>query len=134
MRVLLVSVFLLLATAALAQEPEKPKLVMPTVFFLTASAVDWATASPACQIGCQTRTGLLPFVSDARVSVPIGLGLDAGVLWLTTKVITPRWPKVAEGLLYVLTIVHAVSAAEHLIDQRDWNRRSASVAVTFSVP
>ena len=110
-------------TAAQAQEPDDA-LVMPTAFYVTASAVDWATAAPACQIGCKSRMGLLPYVESAPVAVPVGLLLDVGVLLLTHKVLAPRWPKLAAGILYALTIVRSVNAADHLIVQRDWNRRT----------
>jgi hypothetical protein len=115
----LLALLLLLPVKATAQD-----LTMPTTFYLTASAVDWATAAPACQIGCKSRTGLLPYVDSARVAVPLGVALDVGVLYLTHKWIAPRWPKLAEGILYALTVVRAVNAADHLIVQRDWNRRT----------
>lgn len=107
---------------------------MPTTFYLVASAVDWSTAAPACQVGCRSRTGLLPGVDDARISVPIGVALDVGVLWITHKFIAKRHPKFAEGLLYALSIVRAVNATDHLIVQRDHNRRSKTMAVTVTVP
>ena len=122
-RYLFVGLLLLVASPTYAQTQDDA-LVMPTAFYLTASAVDWATAAPACQIGCKSRTGLLPYVEDARVSVPIGLLLDVGVILLAHKVLAPKWPKLAAGILYALTIVRSVNAADHLIVQRDWNRRS----------
>lgn len=107
-------------------------LRLPTTFYVTGAAVDWATSAPACQIGCRSRTGLLPGVSDARVAVPIGVALDVGVLLLTHTVIAARWPKVAEGLLYALTVVRVANAADHLILQRDYNRRTITVTVRLS--
>jgi hypothetical protein len=100
----------------------QPDTATPTWVFLGAAAVDWTTGATACQLGCRSRSGSLPNVTDPRIAVPLGLAIDGATIWLCHQVIGPRWPTVAQGLLYGLSIVRGINAHDHVAAQRRRNR------------
>jgi hypothetical protein len=98
--------------------PPERSLAIPTALYLSAIAAEWTTAAPRCAIQCNSWTRTLPGVEDATIAAPVGLSINAGVLLTVHYLIAPRWPRVADAVLFSLTAFHAASATEHAASTR----------------
>lgn len=116
----------LLTTAPPARTPapvvppdERTHLVIPNAAYLGTVVSDWTSVSAGCvQRSCKTLTPLLPDVSDPKVAIPLGVAIDAAVLWVCDTWIAPRWPHVAEGILYGLAIVRGAATSDEVVASR----------------
>ena len=113
--------------------PAKPRvdLSIPTVFYVASVSSAWAGASATCVADniCSTVTPVLPTVSDPNVALGLGLLIQGGALWAVHQWVAPRWPRVAQGVLYALSALHIGKAADHVLTSRRQSR-----AVTQTAP
>lgn len=96
--------------------PTKPKadLTLPSIAYVAAASADWATSFSACTPSCHTRDVQLPDVSRPGLAIPVGLAIDAATIWAINRFVDPRWPDVAQGLLYVFSIIRSIDATNHV--------------------
>lgn len=102
-----------------APPPAAVDLTLPTIAYVAAVSSAWASAASTC-VGrsCPTVTPTLPTVSTPTVALGWGLVIQGATLWAVHQWIGPRWPKVAQGLLYSLATMHAIKAADHVSTSR----------------
>lgn len=98
-------------------------LTLPTVIYVAAVSGAWASASGVC-VGraCSTITPVLPMVSEPKTAMPLGIAIQGAMLWATHAWVAPRWPRVAQGILYGLGLVHVIKAADHVSTSRRYSR------------
>lgn len=101
------------ATVVPVPAPEQRSLVLPTALYLSAVGAEWVAAAPACALHCNAWTRTLPTVNSAKVAVPLGLGINATVIAVVHYWVAPRWPRVADAVLFSAGAFHAASAVQH---------------------
>ena len=99
--------------------PPAVDLTLPTTAYVAAVASAWTVAGATCvEQSCPTVTPTLPTVSDGRRAFGWGVVIQGASLWVIHRWIAPRWPKVAQGVLYSLATMHAIKAADHVSTSR----------------
>ena len=118
-------------TTSTAPPADKPRvdLTIPTVFYVASVSSAWAGASATCVADdvCNTVTPVLPTVSDTNVALGLGLLIQGGTLWVVHQWVAPRWPRVAQGVLYAMSALHIGKASDHVLTSR---RQSRAVTQT----
>lgn len=107
--------------------PPRVDLTIPTVAYVAAISGAWAGASATCIADdvCDTVTPVLPTVGSVKKALGWGLLIQGGTLWAAHRWIAPRWPRVAQGVLYAVGALHIGKAADHVLTSR---RQSRAVA------
>lgn len=86
------------------------------VYGATASA-DWAVTAVCLKVPCGStpQVGLfLHGIDEPRVSVPLGLAIDAAIAWSVREYVAPEHPRIALVLLYGLSGARVVVTATHI--------------------
>jgi hypothetical protein len=95
-----------------------------TWVYLATAAADW-TATAACgstkvRCGAEHQGGLfLHNIKHEAVAVTFGLAIDAAAVYLVREFLAPEYPKVARGLLYVLSGGRVVATSLKVADLRE---------------
>ena len=117
-------------TPAPPADPPRVDLTIPTVFYIAAVSGAWAGASATCVEDdvCQTVTPVLPTVGSPMKALGWGLLIQGGMLWAAHTWIAPRWPRVAQGVLYGLAALHIASGTDHVLTSRRVSKAASGVA------
>jgi len=115
---------------AQAAPPKTIDLTIPTVAYVAAISGAWAGASATCVADdvCDTVTPVLPTVGSVKKALGWGLLIQGGTLWLAHQWIAPRWPRVAQGVLYAVGALHIGKAADHVLTSRRVSRAATPTA------
>ena len=118
--------------AAPPPAPPLPRvdLTIPTVAYVAAISGAWAGASATCVADdvCDTVTPVLPTVGSVKKALGWGLLIQGGTLWVAHRWIAPRWPRVAQGVLYAVGALHIGKAADHVLTSRRVSRAATQTA------
>jgi hypothetical protein len=99
--------------------PPALDLTLPTAAYVAAVASAWTSAASTCvEQSCTTITPTLPTVSNGPKALGWGLAIQGFTLYLVHAWVAPHWPRVAQGVLYGLAALHAISAADHVSTAR----------------
>ena len=88
-----------------------------TWVYVATAAADW-TITPVCYAqGCGVhKAGLFLYDVKQAAAIPLGLAIDAGIVWVVREHLAPDHPKLARSLLYALSAVRVVFVATKVHD------------------
>lgn len=95
--------------------------------YIATAAADWSVTAVCAKVLCfdSTQTGLfLNGIENEHIAIPLGLAIDAGLLYAIREGVAPDHPKLARGLLYVLSAARGVVVVAKVNDLRDHARRT----------